>query len=386
MVYGSIFQFITLSWFLLISNPCYSETDTLYQGQELKDWDKVISSNKVFSLRFFSFGTTVSPYLGVFYEHAQRRAYDDFSTMAVWVANRNNPIPDTYGKLIIDGNGKLSILSGGGTVLDLFNPTPLVTRNASVTLLDSGNLVLQELHLDGSCKRVLWQSFDYPTDTLLPGMKLGINLKTGHRWSLTSWRNDELPAEGLFSLVFNETTDQMVIVREGNNVHWMSGPWLNGEFQNTDIQYSGPDVRLYYVSNETEQSFTYLTRTYDSYPALRMYQDGQLRGSLLKLNLQCISIGKPPGCAEDLLENLKCRPKNGQLKSREAYDHDSFVDEYVYDESYNFYDCQRICWNNFSCVAFTSTRNRVGCKTYNKKIYDPGETTEEYSIRYMNTG
>ncbi|KAI3684750.1 hypothetical protein L6452_33976 [Arctium lappa] len=59
-----------------------------------------------------------------------------------------------------------------GNVLDLFTPTP-VSRNASATLLDSGNFVLQELHPDiGSVKRVLWQSFDYPTDTLLPERRI----------------------------------------------------------------------------------------------------------------------------------------------------------------------------------------------------------------------
>ncbi|GJW63290.1 G-type lectin S-receptor-like serine/threonine-protein kinase CES101 [Tanacetum coccineum] len=113
------------------------------------------------------------------------------------------------------------------TVLDLFSPNQ-VTRNASVRLLDSGNLVVQELYPDGSIKEVLWQSFDYPTDTLLPGMKLGTNLKTGHRWSLTSWRNNELPADGSFTLTGDlNGTGQMVILRQ-KNVHWKSGPWRNG--------------------------------------------------------------------------------------------------------------------------------------------------------------
>ncbi|GKG17201.1 G-type lectin S-receptor-like serine/threonine-protein kinase, partial [Tanacetum coccineum] len=125
-------------------------------------------------------------------------------------------------------------------------------------LLDSGNLVVQELYPDGSIKEVLWQSFDYPTDTLLPGMKLGTNLKTGHRWSLTSWRNNELPADGSFTLTGDlNGTGQMVILRQ-KNVHWKSGPWRNGKFKNKYLN-SGPDVRLYYVSNETEESFTYIT-------------------------------------------------------------------------------------------------------------------------------
>ncbi|KAD5802733.1 hypothetical protein E3N88_14093 [Mikania micrantha] len=377
------------------------QTDTLHQDQVFKDWDELISSNRVFSLKFFSFGSMVSPYLGVFYcnneiRYRQSRfdrtdASDGFSNNAVWVANRNNPIPDVYGKLIIDVNGKLSILYSGGTVLDLFSPTRLVARNVTVTLLNSGNLVLQELHPDGSVMQVLWQSFDYPTDTLLPGMKLGINLKTGHRWSLTAWRNDELPAEGLFTLDLNET-GQMVILRQ-DNIHWISGPWKNSPFENTNLQSSGPDVRIHYVSNETEQSFTYLTRTYDSYPALRLHQDGQLKSPSLNLNLHCRSVDDPPGCAEDEFEKLKCR-KDYYFGQSSRYSNDivSYLDEYVYNESYNLYDCQRICWNNCSCVAYTTTRNRIGCKTYNKMVYNPDsndrsdESIQYYTIDYHKVG
>ncbi|KAJ0533231.1 putative protein kinase RLK-Pelle-DLSV family [Helianthus annuus] len=389
MAHESILLFIALFWFSF-NNPCYSETDTLHQGQQLKDWDELISSNRIFCLKFFSFGTMVSPYLGVFYNKEQIRYRQDeyypkkeSDNSAVWVANRNHPIPDIYGRLIIDANGRFSILSSIGTVVDLFTPTQLVTHKVSVTLLDSGNLVLQELHPDGSVKRVLWQSFDYPTDTLLPGMKLGINLKTGHRWSLTSWRNDELPAEGLFSLVGDlNRTGPIAILRQRNALHWTSGPWENGEFKNTDLLSSGPDVRFYYVSNETEQSFTYLTRTYDSYPALRMHQDGQLTGSPLNLSVHCRYINDPPGCAEDEFERKRCR-KDYHFGSTNGYNYNtySYVDEYVYDESYNLHDCQQICWSNCSCVAFTTTRNRVGCKTYGKRVYNP-ETVDPYKRYY----
>ncbi|KAD5802695.1 hypothetical protein E3N88_14055 [Mikania micrantha] len=293
---------------------------------------------RVFCLKFFSFGSMVSPYLGVFY--------------------CNNEI--RYSQSRFDRTD----------ASDGFR-----------------NLVLQELHPNGSVMQDLWQSFNYPTDTLLPGMKLGINLKTGHRWSLTAWRNDELPAEGLFTLGLN-VTGQMVILREGK-IHWISGPWKNSRFENTNLQYSGPDVRLYYVSNETEQSFTYLTRTYDSYPALRLHQDGQLKSSSLNLNLHCSSVDDPPGCAEDEFEKLKCR-KDYYFGQSSHYSNDitSLLDEYVYDESYNLYDCQRICWNNCSCVAYTTTRNRIGCKTYGKMGYNPDsnerahESIQYYTIDY----
>nr|GEU32529.1 G-type lectin S-receptor-like serine/threonine-protein kinase CES101 [Tanacetum cinerariifolium] len=134
--------------------------------------------------------------------------------MVVWVANRNNPIPELNGSLKIDVHGKLNILSSGNTILDLFG-TNLVIENVSVTLLDYGNLVLQELYQDGPVKQVLWQSFDYPTNTLFPGMKLGINLKTGHTWSLTSWSSDQLPAYGSFTLAGDlNGTDQLVIHKQ----------------------------------------------------------------------------------------------------------------------------------------------------------------------------
>ncbi|KAK6917406.1 Bulb-type lectin domain [Dillenia turbinata] len=38
-----------------------------------------------------------------------------------------------------------------------------------------------------SNQTVAWQSFDYPTDTLLPNMKIGLDRKTGLNRFITSW-------------------------------------------------------------------------------------------------------------------------------------------------------------------------------------------------------
>ncbi|GKB21594.1 G-type lectin S-receptor-like serine/threonine-protein kinase CES101 [Tanacetum coccineum] len=366
------------------NNPCYSETDTLKQGIEFKEWDYLISSNRVFILKFFGFGSTISSYLGVFY-------YNKFPNLfayhvprdAVWVANRNDPIQDTYSNFMIDVHGKLSIFSRGGTVLDLFTPTLLVKRNTSVTLLDSGNLVLHELFLDGSVKQVLWQSFDYPTDTLLPGMKLGINFRSGHRWSLSSWASDRLPAPGSFSLTVDpNVTGQLMILRHGN-IHWTSGIWQNGQFEKSDPRwYSSPglDVRLYF--NETEQSFMYLTKTYDSFPALTIHEDGRLTGEPLNLYVQCglTTRYSSPGCSYEF-ENLKCR-EGSYLIDVFGY---IYGDEYEYDETYNWTldDCKRTCWANCSCIAYSyATKNRKGCKTYGKMIYNPAKAGYE-GIQYF---
>ncbi|XP_071733265.1 G-type lectin S-receptor-like serine/threonine-protein kinase CES101 [Rutidosis leptorrhynchoides] len=394
MANKSINLILTLYFCYLSNNLCYSNTDTLQQGQQLKDWDCLTSPNKVFSLKFFGFDTTISPYLGIFYndldnDKLKYRYLYDYHNLdkAVWVANRNNPIPDIYGKLMIGEQGQLSILSGGGTVLDLFSPG-LVSRNTNAKLLDSGNLVLHELCPNGSVNRVLWQSFDYPTDTLLPGMKLGVNLKTGHKTSLTSWASKRLPAHGSFTLTFDPNgTGQLVILRQGN-VYWKSGPWMNGDFKHTNLKSSGPHVRNYYVSNETEQSFMYLTKTYDLFPSWKMRQDGFLQGINLGINVLCRSI-IDPGCSEDEFEKLDCRKDYDHFDaSKEGY---IYMDEYLYDERYNLtlYDCKRLCWSNCSCVAYTyANENRAGCKTFGKMIYDPAKArlrayTEYYAFKYL---
>ncbi|KAJ6952824.1 receptor-like serine/threonine-protein kinase SD1-8 [Populus alba x Populus x berolinensis] len=48
-------------------------------------------------------------------------------------------------------------------------------------------------------------SFDHPSDTFLPGMKVGNNRKTGQRRQLTSWIDAEDPQPGLFSFGLDTT-------------------------------------------------------------------------------------------------------------------------------------------------------------------------------------
>ena len=72
-------------------------------------------------------------------------------------------------------------------------------------LLDTGNLILTNRVLE-----LFWQSFDYPTDTLLPGMTLG------YSWPLTPWKSKEDPAPGNFTLQL----DYSLTIMEGPDVYW----------------------------------------------------------------------------------------------------------------------------------------------------------------------
>ena len=182
-VKGRILIPFTFSCFFLFLSTCYSTRDTLLQGKPLRDWERLVSANYAFTLGFFTQGSSDNRYLGIW--------YTSFEVRRVWVANRNDPVPDTSGNLMIDHAWKLKITYNGGSIA--VSNYSQIASNTSAILQDNGNFILRE-HVSDGTTRVLWQSFDYPTDTLLPGMKLGINLRTGHQWSLLSPRVSGCPS------------------------------------------------------------------------------------------------------------------------------------------------------------------------------------------------
>lgn len=87
-------------------------------------------------------------------------------------------------------------------------------------LLDSGNFVLLKA---GSTSEFLWQSFDFPTHTWLPGSRLGFSIVSQQTQILTSWKSYEDPAPGLFSLNPGSTANHMLWNR--STQYWTSGLW-----------------------------------------------------------------------------------------------------------------------------------------------------------------
>nr|CAD1841166.1 unnamed protein product [Ananas comosus var. bracteatus] len=91
-------------------------------------------------------------------------------------------------QLSISDDGNLILLSKDGSLIWSTNVTSPAASNSTVAvLLDSGNLVLR----DGlNSSNVLWQSFDHPSDTWLPGAPLGFDRSTGNHIFLTSFYVD----------------------------------------------------------------------------------------------------------------------------------------------------------------------------------------------------
>ena len=219
----TILAFLTLS--LLLGESC-CQTDTLLQGQSLKDGQELVSAFNIFKLKFFNFKNSRKLYLGVWYNNLYLNYVQD---RPVWIANRDNPIPRRPGSLMIDSLGRLKILRGGASSLLLNLSSTESTGNTTLKLLDSGNLQLTEMGPGGST-RVLWQSFDYPTDTLLPGMKLGFNVKTKKRWELRSGLSDTLPASGSFVFGMDANISNLLTILWRGKRYWASGLWFKGRF------------------------------------------------------------------------------------------------------------------------------------------------------------
>lgn len=51
-----------------------------------------------------------------------------------------------------------------------------------------------------SLDQVLWQSFDHPCDTIMPGMKLGWDKERGLDRFLSSWKSSDDPGRGDYAI------------------------------------------------------------------------------------------------------------------------------------------------------------------------------------------
>ncbi|KAL5837535.1 hypothetical protein ACOSQ3_014704 [Xanthoceras sorbifolium] len=208
---SSIYKILLLIFFWA-SNA--AATDILNRGGMLNSSASasLVSRNGFFNLQFYNLSND-RWYLSIFYKTGA-------TEKPCWLANRERPIKNDSGVLLIDDNGNLMIKYTGGDPIVLYSGQ--TNTNVTAILQDNGNFVLREATSSGT---ILWQSFDSPTDSFLPGMKLGINHKTGPKWSLTSWLTAFVPTPGAFTLEYLE--HQLVVKRRGVKV-WTSGV-LNNE-------------------------------------------------------------------------------------------------------------------------------------------------------------
>ncbi|KAM0951472.1 putative S-locus glycoprotein [Dioscorea sansibarensis] len=221
-------------------------TDTLNSDQSLHDGQTLVSAKETFALGFFSPGESKNRYVGIW----NNKLPGGQTTKVVWVANRRSPLSGTNGCLGLNGNGTLTINSM------IFLPMPTVAlTNPVAQLLDDGNFVIRE----ANSSEFAWQSFDYPTNTLLSGMKLGWDLRTGLNRNLTPWRSNDDPSPGSYVLSMDLEGLPQCNLWSGSTKKWRSGPWNGITFSNIEERPSITGFHFGLVSNKDEVYYMYNT-------------------------------------------------------------------------------------------------------------------------------
>ncbi|WCJ42949.1 G-type lectin S-receptor-like serine/threonine-protein kinase At1g11410 [Euphorbia peplus] len=216
-------NFLQYLLLLVLHFPLYNSIDIITRNQTFKDGDLLVSENSKFAFGFFTPGRSSYRYLGIWFHNISEQS-------VVWLANRNHPINGYSGSLSVNRYGNLVLYNDSDKKFPLWstNVTGEVTDHCDVRLLDSGNLVL----IRKGSARVVWQSFDYPTDTYLPGMKLGRNKKKGLEWSLTSWKSPDDPGIGEFSVKFDRRSSIQLYLYKGSKYLWRAQTWPYRKFSN----------------------------------------------------------------------------------------------------------------------------------------------------------
>ncbi|KAJ6297870.1 hypothetical protein OIU76_019058 [Salix suchowensis] len=339
--------------------------DTLYQGGDsLNSTNTLVSKNGLFTLGFTWLGSGESnaSYLGIWYNNDTSHPF--------WLANRDKPVPDNSGVLALDGSGNMKLTYSGGDLVEFYS-SPSSTTNLTAVLEDSGNFVLKDANSGGQLD--LWRSFDFPTDTFLPGMKLGINHGTGKTWSLMSWLSDVVPTPaGPFTLEWDPNGKELVIKRR-DVIYWTSGPLTSNTsfeniFQNTGLL----DYSFINVSNADEDSIMFTVSANQFTPQdqrnfsmWQMKYDGNILDNVTSLTYggtSCKGNNADAGCEK--WSEPSCRSSRNSFELRRGSFVNTVPTKSDDNSSLSISDCKDICWNDCSCSGVTTrgnNGNNTGC-------------------------
>ena len=393
--------------------------DTISLSQPIKDGDVIVSSSKIYAFGFFSPGNSVKRYVGIWYNQISELTL-------LWVANRNNPINDTSGVLSVNIQGNLVLHERNQSTVPIWqaNISDASSGNTVAQLLDTGNLVL----VRNDTGETLWQSFDHPTDTLLPNVKFGWDKRTGLNRYLTAWKSPDDPGSGNFSLTLDLAGFPQMLLYKGDVKLWRGGPWTGQRFSGIPEMTRNFIFNITYIDNQDEvyicdglndlsilarmivnetgflQRFTWSNQDrrwigYWTAPAERCDYYGYCGpNSNCNLNLTngfecpCLPGFEPKYPKEWFLRDgsggckrkpgtSTCQKGEGFIKLERVKLPDTSVAVNV-DMNLGLKACEEKCLSNCSCVAYTSayaeTNGGIGCLMYHGDLND--------TRKYINAG
>lgn len=273
---------------LLLPRFCSPAGDKLTPGESLLPGETIVSDGGAFALGFFapSNATPGRQYVGIWYNNIPVQT-------VVWVANRDAPVTvgdarsgnssssSSSAPSLALANGSAStdlVLSdaGGGRVVWTTNTTSSGTGSTAV-LLNSGNFVLRSPN-----GTTLWQSFDHPTDTFIPDMKVGLRYRTHDGARIVSWRGPGDPSPGTFSYGMDPRTSLQMLMWNGTRAYWRSSAWTG---YMTVSRYHATTGTVIYVAVVDSEDEIYMTfHVNDGAPPTRYVVTGAGRFQLLSWN------------------------------------------------------------------------------------------------------
>ncbi|XP_022888775.1 G-type lectin S-receptor-like serine/threonine-protein kinase B120 [Olea europaea var. sylvestris] len=416
-IYSNLFIYFLINF--CIFSVFVSAENRITRGQSVRDGEEIISKEERFVLGFFSPKDSDLRYVGIWYNDVEYQSL-------VWVGNRANPISGNGGDLRIGNDGNLIILDGNADVIWSTN-CKIASDNSSVVLMDTGDLVLLESHGSGDPNKALWKSFDHPTDTFLPDMRVYMNVSEGERHVFTSWRSASDPSVGKYSLGVDPRGSPQVVIWEGTSRKWRSGHWnglifigvpgmraiyLYGFKLNNDA-----DGKLYFTytpSNSTDLIKFWIR--WDGFERQERWNKGLEKWDLIQSHPvdnecdqynKCGPFGKcdiksRPVCSciegfvpQDLdqwtrgnwsggctrRKNLECLPevKRDGFFNAEQVKLPDFVD-YVGPEDVE--ECENKCLENCSCTAYAFVSG-INCMIWSRELVDLEQFDEGGSTLFV---
>ncbi|XP_010320275.1 G-type lectin S-receptor-like serine/threonine-protein kinase At4g27290 isoform X1 [Solanum lycopersicum] len=393
---ASLFLLFLLSFYSFISNIISTTTNVITTNHNITDGETIVSSGGTFEMGFFSLSGSSNRYIGIWYKQILPMQ------TVVWVANREKPLTNTSSVVLkVIKPGILALLNDKNETIWSTNTSRSV-QNPVAVLLDSGNLVVKDAN-DDNTDKLLWQSFNFPTDTFLPNMKLGKNFQTGQDVYLSAWKNESDPTPGEITLHIDPTGYPQTVVKRGTSVLGSSGPW-NG------LRWSGDRVpppnqssiyKIQYVFNKEEVSYSYYFIDSLMLPRLVLTSSGYVQGLMwVNQTKTWLYLSLPPNtcdaysvcgaygscdidhspvcsCLEKFVEKYPQQWEKGDWSNgcvrRKPFDCNK---EHVFlkysgiklpDTKYSQYNttmtldkCRQVCSRNCSCTAYSSLDIRNG--------------------------
>ncbi|XP_075093131.1 G-type lectin S-receptor-like serine/threonine-protein kinase At1g11330 isoform X2 [Nicotiana tabacum] len=384
--------------------------------QYLRDPATLWCPGNIFKLGFFNPQNSSYRYVGIWYNFSE--------TTVVWVANRDKPLKDSSGVVKISEDGNLVVMNGDKQTLWSSNISSTSNTTNSTAQLQGGNLVL----LDNSNGSIIWQSYQHPSDTFLPKMKIPINSeKTREKTGLRSWKSPLDPNFGDFSSSITTILPQLFIWK-GKYPLWRSGQW-NGQIfigvKNMRSVHTGG-----YNVVDDEEGTVYLTGLADRKEAVRftLEPNGNLVQSnwdenernwkipWLAISDDCDVYGTcgPFGCCNSLDSPICSCLRGFDPKSREEWEkgnwssgcarrkplqceeknktskEDGFVKmEFMKVPDFAEWlppkmedECRSQCLKNFSCLAYAFDAG-IGCMSWSRSLIDIQELQRAGTTLYI---